>query len=1168
MDLKTTAAIACILAILILPGCASNTKYVPCCKRAYVVNLSSSPLALLDPPQCILDNGENFSFQCNATSMVDIENGTIRCVPWGDYCALASSSDCTKKPGCVWDGTNCDARTCVEIADEISCNASKCFWDEGVCTGAIAYETIPICVDDVQKSCTNERCKAMMCGYTEIVPLPPISSSDWSNNGENNMPFAQSKENPMNLAGTACSFKVMDKKLNNMVKNSKGALWVNSFRFGVGRSFSDFEMSRFFFPSTDAQCRGTVIPNSKQRYVAYNNANDTWCSAMTGNYFECTENGQNFTILETCRLWCKAETNCEPRNAIPANPIYWCRESNFTYDNRQVCKNNCEIVSDPNSCTLDSTTYPFLEPNGNFKMTSDGSKINSTYYAQQLINQYLPSGVSVNELAEFECVNGGQCMSSYCSSSEYMRGRCLNSSNGQRIDCGCGLMSDEKRGLDCSNALLKTDGTSYVMYRSVIKDALDTDDNTYWGRERSTGTYNRGRSYNNDDYYLGEKNSITPFFNPYYGPNDGRQGGKVNQVERTVTLFDDGNVGGEINGRRQNVYRVYIDGGPATNPQPTSGPDIKLFKNCLVPRTSKTGLYTEKVAYTSSSGTTYPGDDSHLNLNVAADDGLGPRAQKMCLYEFVKATPHYAWVNHYWTHYDEMLLGITPTGTDGSCPVHASIGDGSTINQYRYGTYTESPGHDRDEYFQPFELGTWNYVFTPNPRWFWVYEFIFNDTNNLFGICNISTRTFQPYIDVETVGWCEACTYSTLATQSLSKDSASEEIGKTQYLSYKDQLKRYQQANIMSVLDVQNIPLTFENNNRAYPSFGAASLLCGYSPIARDWHADPPKGTILYAVGSLDLLAAEKGDLEHEWNLTVSNRIQLSRYVPSGAVTYMGLGPISAGECAVPSARMASRLAESASSYSQLRGAGAFMARSLFLKNKCPIAPLVGLAIETSTNKYDDQSTTSSAMTLGLTRNNSVLFNYFYSKREANTCYRVANGQPDYWPDKSVDVFLQNWHPTCEFGIGVENRTKREFETRMNFSLALLSNYSKPSLIWKFSFPEVHQCDESYFLDYLFKHKGDMVDAGIMGLIYDQWKNPSHNPLPYKELQTIIYTPNPPYYQIGSTRAGTPFCALQQSARQVLGISTHTYGQKVYATNQTCMCELCTDDAYASGICD
>jgi hypothetical protein len=79
-----------------------------------------------------------------------------------------------------------------------------------------------------------------------------------------------------------------------------------------------------------------------------------------------------------------------------------------------------------------------------------------------------------------------------------------------------------------------------------------------------------------------------------------------------------------------------------------------------------------------------------------------------------------------------------------------------------------------------------------------------------------------------------------------------------------------------------------------------------------------------------------------------------------------------------------------------------------------------------------------------------------------------------------------------------------------------------------------------------------MVDAGITGLIYDDWSSGDG------------------LLDRGGTngRSGTPFCAVQNYSRGVLGISTHTYGQKVYATNQSCLCQPCTLTSFALGICD
>jgi len=189
--------------------------------------------------------------------------------------------------------------------------------------------------------------------------------------------------------------------------------------------------------------------------------------------------------------------------------------------------------------------------------------------------------------------------------------------------------------------------------------------------------------------------------------------------------------------------------------------------------------------------------------------------------------------------------------------------------------------------------------------------------------------------------------------------------------------------------------------------------------------------------------------------------------------------------------------------------------------------------------------------------------------------------------ETAFPLLLQEWQPDCRAGSGLEDKVKREFESRLAYSRSLLSNFSRPSLIWKFHFKDTSDCadwssgkaDYSYFLSYLFNNTAEMVDAGIVGIIYDNWMTDDGKGYgdPIAQYESSFGNSDLPTGLSNSLAEGRlddpssgkthPFCELQKYSQKILGITKLTYGQKLYAYNQTCGCTECTDADYALGLC-
>lgn len=1098
--------------LLSLPGCASSSKYVPCCKRDGIINTSANPQVIYGSPSCNFAEGGRYG-GCEASTFA---NGTIKCLPDAEQCNKPLAQ-CTKTIGCVWDANSSGCRTlrCSDLSNNQSCTAARCMWDGIRCApgGAAAYVAMSVCVDSAPSSCTNEKCSVMLCGYKKLVPAPPISSSDWNNGSAQPAPAADQQE-AINLLGTSCTFKKMTEKTYNSVKNSRGALWANAFRFGVGSSFLDFEAARFFFPLSDRFCTGGVPgPGARDRFIVYVNATSTWC-APRNNFVTCAENGQNFTDFATCTGYCRNPFNCHDASGTG----FRCIETETIYSNQTKCKSDCGIVQNPKACSLDPAKYPFLEPDSRYKTASDGAwALDYSHYQTVLESQY---GMDNSMLYEYECETSADCISGYCDHSSHIRGLCVNATDSlKRVDCGC---RSQQVGsgtiLNCSNAL-----SGYTIYRSVIAANLNG---------RSTGGYGQaGGDWLFNPYNNAGRTTIP--LPPPIGPVtvDSPRDNEIQKVEGGV-LFSQGSGGnlGNVGSQDNKTYRFYVlDDGTKSPP--------KLFQNCGIKRSEKEALYSayrmnESVPIWSMGFQWGTG-----TLPAALPDGYGPGSVPMCYYKFQKHDIHCGGDDT-----DQYMDGLLPMRTDGTCP-YLNNGD-------------IWPGTGTDHCVTCW-TGKYCYTYTawqtaPIAK-YWIYELSFDENSNRLGECSlIGDRV--PYFNARDIGWCEGCTYSTLAPQTVSDSNYGSIADKVN-----SRMPLYMQANIMPIMDIRNTTLSEYYSEEPYCAGGYFDFgwLCQIDPNSCYMCSQPGtlyhqwteyaglalcqnnSGAALYTVSDLSGIgdrsapSSSRGTANAVEDPVAKNTLLLSYLTPSNALV--------SGHTVT------------------FNGYGAALWKSQLLKGSCPNQPLAAIFLNGYSNRAITSDPSQLSALIGNQSSPGTLFRFFYSKdtlgltpKEAPLASRILSGQPDRYPD-GIDLLAQEWYPMCDAG---DNATKTEFEARMNFSRSLLSNFSKPSLVTKFHFPSGSQCNQAEFLEYMFRHKGDMVDSGLMGLIYDNWNNTAAGG----------YLDNPFASQNG--KAGTPFCAVQNHSKLVMGLNTLTYGQKIIADNQTCMCQPCDATAIAMGTCD
>jgi len=1263
--------------LFFLSGC-TNSEYVPCCARNGFFDADGIEIA---NPVCVLSNGTPFG------SCTLISNLTASCIGNMACEDIENEDVCSRTENCEWDGLK-----------------------NPKCTGGAAELILGICADRIPSSCTKDKCSAMVCGYSSLRPAPPPAAQDWDASKTNLtvMPVAEITMPSIGLQGATCEYDTMDKKFENKMRASRGSLWINSFRFGVGSSFADFEAARNFFPATDRVC--AINPSaSVDRFTVYYKMAD-FCAPIN-SYYLCQSSksltaGLTFGSLSSCQLSCGGPTsNC----ARIGGTRFLCNEDGFAYEDASKCAKSCGIVS-TRACANNVGQFPFLgtdnTSNPNYRMryvadymvdTRDYDQLKANdacemyggpqgmiyfpfwsvtawsekdevdkriacddfahdwpkpykwvdgpwfytyntsnslgelrtyfdnhaygtvdfdygFYAKELIDQYADGDPQKAGQLPYECKSSAECLSGTCDTTYYKRPMCLNTS-GEPIWCGCSQQIFSTDKTIYPSCQLSNNLSNMPMYANSNK----LEQFTSYPIANEVNNY--GAMFAPEDSMVDVLGKATLQFT-YYFPV-----GSNNPNEPKPTLFGMC----EFQPANQTPVKMCIMQNAYTYEDEYLGilPEVRSTLDVVIWAPNETD---NKCYYTNGDEAAFDGKYYWVyNINLATASSLGicqlngkAGGQSYPPYLSIAELGWCAPCTYATLAVQKVDWGLSNPGGAGnprqySCYEYRA--DFNYIpNQTIYGGVPGSPnstsvGIARTDVWMA-SPSTQPVRKSSNPS---AYE---QDYNGNIVQGPVSEGEVYTY-------WCQDewhggggwWTPSEIPTPSAP------------YL--KDKLTTYLQSNIMPILDEINektsatsmancsygkyymlyiCPLSTGNilytsmdgcarncaetctsgpipdtyyfvcsfNSRAYTDRATCNAGCpasmqgkNYFPISicNDMGGD---GAVIHAIGDSSMLSL----------------------VPSLS-DYGSVMPASLSPELLAYMNITSTSKQVFTAVSDKGGKNAILARTYFLKNLCKTPPLIGIEILLDESEDSLIGPASCNLTDVNATCRGKLHKFFYDSSQPSALYyqRVARSIPDEFPD-SVDMFLQDWYPMCnQYGVTDEAEVY-EINRRLDFSRALLSNFSKTSLIWKFAFPNNSNCNEAFFLEYLFNNTGSMVKSGITGIIYSDWMmkdglgsgpetayyqdTANYGTLRVHDFtgtlktgltQQLPSTPGPASTATIPLSSPTGvkndvFCALEKASQKAIGYVHLTYGQKLYASTQTCMCEECNDYDYSQGICD
>ena len=1293
-------ALALLLASLILISGCTSSKYNPCCVKSGLYDDTGNQQP---SPKCYFPNETLFG-----TCTLDVGvTGAANCTDGSSCGSIDNEEDCTKTASCTWDAAATPK-----------------------CTGTQATWLLSVCQDLMPKSCVNDKCIAMVCGYSSISPSPPPASQDWDANKSaqdfaddpsklsSAMPPSGITTPVVNLQGATCDFNKMNKKLYNKMTSSSGNLWVNSFRFGVGSSFADYETARNYFPATDRVCAANPYAKT-DRFTIYLNSKDTFC--QPGSFYTCNKlPGVTFKDLTNCQYYCGggvAPYVC----AMGAGTKYICNSDGFAYTNQSDCRQKCGIIKDVNACTNDKTQFPFLDTDD-----SEQARYRLKYMSDYMVDTPgSRSSASCSALATPEGTVGFPFWSLNYPDPPY-------------------------EPYACNDYAGWGDGPWFWTYSCAVANswrAPGDPDNPCPVRGGAGDYMGELRTYFDNHAY-----SSVDFDYDYYVKN----------------LYDQYKDSPDAQGRLQyecasgneclsgscdtTYYKRPMCKDLAGNPVACACSKAQFGTNTYYPSCN---LASGSPAY---SDTGIPGEGaSGRNLVSEPINSYGPLffpAQSVHLANGSAS----ASFNYYFPSKPPLfeICAVAPTQptVKKMCVLHDRycVDDSG---DWRVEIASEksiwpAEGDGKCHYSMEGEPCDSSPVLV-NGVDYWEYGFNLNSMNpantvnaGKFGNCSMNgevptTPSTPPYLDTVDLGWCAPCTYATLAVQKVdfgattnpggvgspralscyeyrgefnyipdvatypsgSPTSPSTQIVRMDsnpsayerdtdgnlYQSWtdgngynyycqdkwhgaggwwtaaeipnpsapylKEKLTSYLQSNVMPILDVQSSKTTtpaaficqWADSVDTYAKCLSTGWLytsrlacvascndCEEQAGAVNGYYCPPDGRLFSPSWNGQSMEANSQACSD----ACFSRMEGKSYPPLAICNSMGgdggvvhvignssmlytggggmqlvHGTILPGSLDYETRRYLGLTGVPDGQSTMLTGNPSIMVRASLLKQDCSTPPLAGIEILPTENATTLIGTGDLADPAN--PNRGKLHRFFYNTTEQGFAYRAANGMPDKVPD-NVDMLLLDWYPLC-LGAGVipgENE-KEEFDNKMEFARAIMANFSKPMLVWKFAFPQNTHCNTTAFLDYMFNNTAAMVDSGMIGVIYSDWMmkdglgygpetrsyndnfcypgwvggNPQncvyqHNfngdidlsglttlrPTVRGSSTSTLTLDNPRGMLDPTPGKGALFCALQLFSKRAIGFIPLTYGQKLYADNQTCECLECTDFDYITGACD
>ena len=764
--------VALLLASLaiILPGCTSN-KYVPCCVRSGIFDDTG---AVQPDPSCMFQNGTKFSDDCQADAG---EKSAAFCAN-GTLCgSIASQDGCEKTSNCLWN-------------DSVSPH----------CTGAgLARWALPVCTDLVPKSCVNDKCSAMVCGYANLRPAPPPASQDWNVNTSKSefdtaasggaasssaVPANDMQTPAVGLQGTTCDVVPMNQKLYNKMKSARGSLWVNSFRFGVGSSFSDYEASRYFFPASDRACAAN--PYAKvDRFTVYLNESNTYC-AQVNSYITCNKlPGLAFWDETTCELYCGGGSPPYQCSNVTGATHYKCSQDGFAYNDYGACSDKCGIIS-PDSCTNNVSKFPFLSTD-----SSSEARIRMKYVADYMVDNSNP-------------IPGGSqpCVYLAGPTGSYAFGDWrIGDEHGEAIRC-------DDFAHDGLQPYQWTDGPWFFTQNCSVVNAWQADG---WAAHcngadslGSLRTFFDNHAYSSldidYDYYSQELLKQYPYAaQDSKLPFECETGADCLSGTCDNTYYKRGMCTDADTNLSKQCFCSTKNFGTSMTPYPscwfTNSPDaLPIYSETnIFPDPYVVSVGNHRAGTLTNGGALFNADDSvhfwdgtanqpttHFIYYSPVSDHLGIPLDKPATFSACQVSPNSSSVekcimkDRYFdgisVHETQQPVVRDPDTSDGLC--HYTLWSDSDYQSHLSAGDLDGnfgfPGNTPSTDSSPFP-----------PRLYWVYDFDLNspDTSKQvhqgrFGICKLNgdaaTPSVAPHLVLHDLGWCAGCSYATLAVQKVS----------------------------------------------------------------------------------------------------------------------------------------------------------------------------------------------------------------------------------------------------------------------------------------------------------------------------------------------------------------------------------------------------------------
>ncbi|MBI2079616.1 hypothetical protein HYT84_02535, partial [Candidatus Micrarchaeota archaeon] len=284
---------------------------------------------------------------------------------------------------------------------------------------------VPICTERAEVTCYDANCTAMACAKFKYNPTSKLDAFPTIESDEEANDFAKSLQDDSQpgLVNRSCRFVPFNKQLGNAFENDKGG-FINIFRLGIGPTYEDYNRARYIFPISDLFC----------------NINDLGTKDRFQNY------------LPTIDYYLKNLVKTEPTH--PFDPVK-------DFDDLAYC-----VPSDDKKLELPLHTEQYSGDSGSYKLLKNQRivdlKIPNEAYTGGIQTKYDIQGfTNYTELdrefyvralqffywndivntktggkAPFECTSGAECKSGSCSMDYYRRGTC-QTKNGEFVNCQC-----------------------------------------------------------------------------------------------------------------------------------------------------------------------------------------------------------------------------------------------------------------------------------------------------------------------------------------------------------------------------------------------------------------------------------------------------------------------------------------------------------------------------------------------------------------------------------------------------------------------------------------------------------------------------------------------------------------------------------------------------------